>query len=51
MVWMALPYTITMTLVGLVAAYVLLAPATSVLYDLHLIQHHMPNVENSLSGH
>ena len=40
MVWMALPYTITMTLVGLLAAYVLLEPATSFLYDINLIQHH-----------
>jgi NhaB family Na+:H+ antiporter len=37
---MALPYTITMTLVGLLAAYVLLEPATSFLYDRHLLQHH-----------
>jgi len=40
MVWMALPYTITMTLVGLLAAYVLLEPATGFLYDINVIQHH-----------
>ena len=40
MVWMALPYTITMTLVGLVAVYVVLEPATSFLYDMNLIHHH-----------
>ncbi len=40
MVWMALPYTITMTLVGLLAAYAVLEPATSTLYDLNLLQHH-----------
>jgi len=40
MVWMALPYTITMTLVGLVAVYVVLEPATSFLYDINLIHHH-----------
>jgi NhaB family Na+:H+ antiporter len=40
MVWMALPYTITMTLVGLLAAYVALEPATSFLYDINLIHHH-----------
>ena len=40
MVWMALPYTITMTLVGLLAAYVVLEPATSFLYDINLIHHH-----------
>ena len=39
-VWMALPYTITMTLVGLLAAYVVLEPATSFLYDINLIHHH-----------
>jgi NhaB family Na+:H+ antiporter len=48
---MALPYTITMTLVGLLAAYVLLEPATSFLYDRHLLQHHMPNVEKHLPIH
>jgi len=41
MVWMALPYTITMTLVGLLAAYVFLEPTTSWLYDIHVIQHHV----------
>ena len=51
MVWMALPYTITMTLVGLLAAYVVLEPMTSVLYDLQLIQHHIPAVGNPLPGH
>jgi NhaB family Na+:H+ antiporter len=40
MVWMALPYTITMTLVGLLAAYVLLEPMTAVLYDMNMIAHH-----------
>jgi NhaB family Na+:H+ antiporter len=40
MVWMALPYTITMTLMGLLAAYVVLEPATSFLYDINLIHHH-----------
>ena len=39
MVWMALPYTISMTLIGLFAAYVLLTPATSLMYDSHLIHH------------
>ena len=44
MVWMALPYTITMTLIGLLSAYVLLGPATGWLYDLHLIEHHVATV-------
>ncbi len=52
MVWMALPYTISMTLVGLLAAYVLLEPATQFLYDIHLIQHHViPNNELGESVH
>ncbi|MBA3966228.1 MAG: sodium/proton antiporter, partial [Nitrospirales bacterium] len=44
MVWMALPYTLTMASVGLFAVYFLLDPATTYLYDTGLIQHH------SLSG-
>ena len=53
MVWMALPYTITMTLVGLLAAYVVLEPATSVLYDMNLIHHHsIPSSEaNGVTQH
>ena len=48
MVWMALPYTITMTLVGLVAVYMILEPATSFLYDLNMIHHHaIPSSETS----
>ena len=52
MVWMALPYTITMTLVGLLAAYVLLEPATSFLYDMNLIHHHsIPGSETGGAVH
>jgi NhaB family Na+:H+ antiporter len=40
MVMMALPYTIVLTIVGLVATYVGLADATQWLYDMHLIEHH-----------
>jgi NhaB family Na+:H+ antiporter len=40
MVWMALPYTITMTSIGLLAAYIFLDPATIWLYDAGIIQHH-----------
>ncbi len=39
MVWMALPYTISMTLIGLFAAYVFLTPATSMMYEAHIIHH------------
>ncbi len=48
MVWMALPYTITMTSIGLFAAYFFLVPGTSFLYDAELI-HHQPVTETS--GH
>jgi NhaB family Na+:H+ antiporter len=52
MVWMALPYTITMTLVGLIAVYVFLEPATSFLYDFDLIHHHaIPEVDTGESAH
>ena len=52
MVWMALPYTITMTLVGLLAVYVFLEPATSFLYDINLIHHHpIPGSESGGSVH
>ena len=52
MVWMALPYTITMTLVGLLAVYVILEPATGFLYDINLIQHHaIPESESGGSAH
>ena len=40
MVLMALPYTIVLTIVGLLATYIGLADATQVLYDMHLIEHH-----------
>ena len=40
MVMMALPYTIVLTIVGLVATYVGLADMTQWLYDMHLIEHH-----------
>lgn len=40
MVVMALPYTLTMTLTGLLAVYFLLAPVTDQLYQARLIGHH-----------
>lgn len=40
MVVMALPYTLTMTLTGLLAVYFLLAPVTGHLYQERLIGHH-----------
>lgn len=47
MVWMAVPYTLTMAAVGLMAVYVLLDPATSYLYDTGLIQHHIPTTPDN----
>ncbi|MBO1255141.1 sodium/proton antiporter NhaB [Alteromonas sp. 5E99-2] len=40
MVYMAIPYTIVLTLVGLAATYFNLSDATQMLYDMHLIEHH-----------
>ena len=40
MVIMALPYTITMALTGLIAVMMLLQPATTSLYERGLIKHH-----------
>ncbi len=40
MVYMALPYTVVLTLVGLLATYIGLQDLTSWLYDIHWIKHH-----------
>lgn len=40
MVYMALPYTIVLTIVGFVATYFGLVEATQYLYDMNLINHH-----------
>lgn len=40
MVYMALPYTIVLTLVGLAATYFGLYEGTEALYEMHLIEHH-----------
>ncbi|HBP86821.1 MAG TPA: hypothetical protein DD706_03895, partial [Nitrospiraceae bacterium] len=50
MVWMALPYTLTMASVGLLAVYFLLDPATAYLYDTGLIQHHSLSGSGNLTG-
>lgn len=44
MVWMALPYTVTMTLAGLLAVYVLLQPMTQTYYAQGILEHHVPVV-------
>lgn len=54
MVWMALPYTVTMASIGLLAVYFLLDPATSVMYDAGLIHHHSlgaPTHQSNGAGH
>ncbi len=40
MVWMSLPYPLTMASIGLLATYFFLDPATSLLYESGMIQHH-----------
>lgn len=47
MVVMALPYTIAMSITGLLAVMYLLTPATEYMYDNHLINHHtaMPGAD------
>ncbi len=49
MVFMALPYTIIMSLTGYIAVVTLLAPATQTMYEMGLIEHHIDKViqENS----
>ncbi len=44
MVWMALPYTVTMTLGGLLAVYVLLQPVTETYYAQGILRHHVAAV-------
>ena len=50
MVWMALPYTLTMASIGLLAVYFLLDPMTTYLYDIGLIQHHSLSSPGSPAG-
>jgi NhaB family Na+:H+ antiporter len=44
MVWMAFPYTVTMTVTGLLAVYLLLQPVTQTYYTQGLLTHHVPVV-------
>lgn len=50
MVIMALPYTITMTIVGLVAIFYFLEPATQGMYDLGWLQHHIPAAAGAIQS-
>ena len=51
MVYMALPYTIVLSVVGLSATYFGLTEWTQVLYDNHLIEHHATIGESRPTGH
>jgi NhaB family Na+:H+ antiporter len=50
MVWMALPYTLTMASFGLFAVYFFLDPTTAYLYDTGFIHHHNLSNSGSPSG-
>jgi NhaB family Na+:H+ antiporter len=47
MVYMALPYTVVLTLVGLAATYFGLYDLTQWLYDIHLVEHHSGAIPSS----
>lgn len=49
MVWMALPYTIVLIIVGLLATNFLLVDLTQVMYDLGWISHHSA-IDGALNG-
>lgn len=51
MVYMALPYTIVLTLVGLAATYFGLYDLTAWLYDMNLIEHHSGAMPSAAAPH
>lgn len=52
MVWMALPYTIVMAIIGLLGVLFALTPVTELFYDLHLISHHTVEAAGAITnGH
>lgn len=51
MVYMALPYTIVMSIVGLLATYYGLMDMTQYLYDQNLIEHHTTMGKTNITGH
>lgn len=51
MVWMALPYTIVLTIVGMITVYWFLPDLTQWLYSHDLIHHHQPGSSPLPSGH
>lgn len=40
MVWMALPYTIVLTIIGFICIFFFLEPVTDYFYDIGIIEHH-----------
>ncbi|MER2493532.1 sodium/proton antiporter NhaB [Catenovulum sediminis] len=51
MVWMALPYTVILTIVGLLLTWQVLPQATDMMYDMHLIEHQVEAPVDGTSGH
>ncbi|MBJ2137373.1 sodium/proton antiporter NhaB [Paraglaciecola chathamensis] len=51
MVYMALPYTVVLTLVGLAVTYFGLGDLTNWLYDMHLIEHHSATIGVEPAAH
>lgn len=52
MVWMALPYTIVLAIVGMIGIMFFLEPMTAYFYDMHWINHHVPGEASGVvSGH
>lgn len=50
MVIMAIPYTIVLTIVGLISVYYYLPDTTQMLYDLGLIHHHVAEATDAVSS-
>jgi NhaB family Na+:H+ antiporter len=48
---MALPYTIVLSIVGLLATYYGLADLTQYMYDHNLIEHHTTIGQSNITGH
>ncbi len=51
MVWMAVPYTIVLAVVGLVSTVFVLPEITHYFYDIGWIHHYVPGVGGQSSGH
>ena len=51
MVWMAVPYTIVLTIVGLISTVYVLPEVTHYFYDAGLIHHYVPGAAGHSSGH